>query len=172
MILVDFIALNLTIECVCTCEYLCVFMYICACIRMGVSMWLLYLRGGCMFDVGHLISCNPSNISLQCSTWCVILWSTFSIWHGIYRQTYFYSNTHTIPYTHTYTYAYLQRMDHDCALVPRGALVVDASKRVIPSAHFDGLSFLSAGEKRSYMHCRKPESLQGTLRLYSRVWVA
>jgi hypothetical protein len=57
-------------------------------------------------------------------------------------------------------------MDHDCALVPRGALVVDASKRVIPSAHFDGLSFLSAGEKRSYMHCRKPESLQGTLRLY------
>jgi hypothetical protein len=81
--------------------------------------------------------------------------------------------THTITYTHThtytYTYTYLQRMDHDCALVPRGALVVDASKRVIPSAHFDGLSFLSAGEKRSYMHCRKPESLQGTLRLYGRV---
>ena len=77
--------------------------------------------------------------------------------------------TNTIMYTsHTYTWMRcdamwcIQRMDHDCALVPRGALVVDASKRVIESAHFDGLSFLSAGDKRSYMHCRPPESLQGT----------
>lgn len=45
--------------------------------------------------------------------------------------------------------------------MPRGAVVVDAQKRVIPNAYFEGLSFQTAGEKRAYYHFRKPESLQG-----------
>ena len=77
-------------------------------------------------------------------------------------------HVHVLIHTHgCNTIRCVQRMDHDCALVPRGALVVDASKRIIESAHFDGLSFLSAGDKRSYMHCRPPESLQGTYVRYT-----
>jgi hypothetical protein len=54
-----------------------------------------------------------------------------------------------------------QKIDHDCALVPRGALAVDAAKRVIPSTNFQGLSYQSASEARAYQHLRQPESLQG-----------
>jgi hypothetical protein len=54
-----------------------------------------------------------------------------------------------------------QKIDHDCSLVPRGFLVVDAAKRVIPSAHYGGLSFQTATESRAYLHYRQPESLQG-----------
>jgi hypothetical protein len=46
-------------------------------------------------------------------------------------------------------------------LIPRGALVVDAAKKVIPSTNFNGLSYQTASEKRAYLHYRKPESLQG-----------
>jgi hypothetical protein len=38
---------------------------------------------------------------------------------------------------------------------------VDAAKRVIPSAHYGGLSFQTATESRAYLHYRQPESLQG-----------
>jgi hypothetical protein len=60
------------------------------------------------------------------------------------------------------TFVFLrQKIDHDCSLVPRGFLVVDAAKRVIPSAHYGGLSFQTATESRAYLHYRQPESLQG-----------
>ena len=39
--------------------------------------------------------------------------------------------------------------------------MVDAAKRVIPSAHYSGLSFQTATESRAYLHYRQPESLQG-----------
>jgi len=55
----------------------------------------------------------------------------------------------------------VRKIDHDCALVPRGAYVVDAGKKVIPSANYQGLSFHSASETRAYQHFRPPESLQG-----------
>jgi len=52
------------------------------------------------------------------------------------------------------------KIDHDCALTPRGALVVDAGKRIVPNAYFTGLSFQSSTEPRSYYHMRKPENPQ------------
>jgi hypothetical protein len=55
----------------------------------------------------------------------------------------------------------MQKIDRDCALVPRGALVVDASKRVIMNPYFEGLSYNTAAELRAYLHFRVPESLQG-----------
>ena len=54
-----------------------------------------------------------------------------------------------------------QKIDHDCALIPRGALSVDAAKRVIPSVNFQGLSYQTASETRAYQHLRHPKSLQG-----------
>ncbi len=54
-----------------------------------------------------------------------------------------------------------QKIDRDCALIPRGALVVDATKKVILNAYFEGLSFQTSSEPRAYMHFRRPESLQG-----------
>lgn len=45
-------------------------------------------------------------------------------------------------------------------MIPRGAVVVDASKKVIFNAYFTGLSFQTACESRAYMHFRRPESLQ------------
>lgn len=53
------------------------------------------------------------------------------------------------------------KIDHDCALVPRGALSVDATKKVISNKFFEGLSYQTAGELRAYMHMRFPEQLQG-----------
>jgi len=53
------------------------------------------------------------------------------------------------------------KIDHDCALVPRGALVVDATKKVIQNKFYEGLSYQTAGEPRAYMHMRYPEQLQG-----------
>lgn len=54
----------------------------------------------------------------------------------------------------------LQIIDHDCSIIPRGAYVIDATKKVIQNLYFQGLSFNSAAEPRSYMHFRQPESLQ------------
>lgn len=53
------------------------------------------------------------------------------------------------------------KIDHDCSIVPRGALVVDATKKVIQNKFFEGLSYQTAGELRAYMHMRYPEQLQG-----------
>lgn len=55
----------------------------------------------------------------------------------------------------------VQKIDHDAAVVPRGALVVDATKKVITNKFFEGLSYQTAGESRAYMHMRYPEQLQG-----------
>jgi len=55
----------------------------------------------------------------------------------------------------------VSRIDHDCSLVPRGALVVDATKKVIQNKFFEGLSYQTSGELRAYMHMRYPEQLQG-----------
>lgn len=54
----------------------------------------------------------------------------------------------------------VKKIDRDCSLIPRGAVVVDASKKVIFNAYFTGLSFQTACESRAYMHFRRPESLQ------------
>lgn len=54
----------------------------------------------------------------------------------------------------------IKSIEHDCALSPRGAVVVDASKRVVKNAYFSGLSYQSACEARSYFHMRRPENPQ------------
>jgi hypothetical protein len=55
----------------------------------------------------------------------------------------------------------LQKIDRECALVPRGAVSLDTGKKVIPNANFTGLSFETSREARAYLHMRLPESLQG-----------
>ena len=55
----------------------------------------------------------------------------------------------------------VNKIDHDCSLVPRGALCVDATKKVIQNKFYEGLSYQTAGELRAYMHMRFPEQLQG-----------
>ena len=45
--------------------------------------------------------------------------------------------------------------------MPRGALVVDAGKKVITNSYYTGLSFQTASELRAYMHFRRPESYKG-----------
>lgn len=56
---------------------------------------------------------------------------------------------------------HLQKIDHDCFIVPRGAISVDSSKKVVPNSNYQGLSFSTSRELRAYMHMRKPENLQG-----------
>ena len=46
-------------------------------------------------------------------------------------------------------------------MVPRGGLVVDATKKVIFNVYYSGLSFHTAADARAYMHFRRPENLQG-----------
>jgi len=53
------------------------------------------------------------------------------------------------------------KIDHDCALLPRGALCVDTGKKVIINGNFQGLSFQTSSQLRAYLHYRRPESLQG-----------
>lgn len=55
----------------------------------------------------------------------------------------------------------IQQIDHDCAIVPKGAVVVDATKKVIFNKFFGGLSFHTASELRAYYHLRYPENPQG-----------
>jgi radial spoke head protein 9 len=54
----------------------------------------------------------------------------------------------------------VKKIDRDCAIVPRGALVVDATKKVIPNVYFEGLMYDTACETRAYQHFRRPERLQ------------
>merc|ERR1711871_423043 len=55
----------------------------------------------------------------------------------------------------------VRKIDHDCAIVPGGALIVDAAKRVIFSPYYNGLSYQTLSEQRAYFHFRRPENLQG-----------
>lgn len=61
----------------------------------------------------------------------------------------------------THTNSYYQKIDHDCSIVPRGSYVIDAGKKVIANAYFEGLQYQSASELRAYLHLRAPENLQG-----------
>lgn len=61
---------------------------------------------------------------------------------------------------HRLTYV-VKKITHDCFLIPSGALVVDAGKRVIFSPYYSGLSYESSIDARSYFHFRTPENLQG-----------
>lgn len=54
----------------------------------------------------------------------------------------------------------VRSIDHDCSVVPQGALLVDAAHKIMPSASFAGLSYASASEKRAYYHFRRPENAQ------------
>lgn len=54
----------------------------------------------------------------------------------------------------------VRKIDHDCSLIPRGALFVDAKKNVKRDPSFYGLSFQTGTQHRGYMHFRKPESPQ------------
>jgi len=58
--------------------------------------------------------------------------------------------------THT-----VKKIDHDVAIVPRGALSVDTGKRIILNSNYSGLSYQTSQELRAYLHFRPPESLQG-----------
>lgn len=49
-------------------------------------------------------------------------------------------------------------IDHDVAIVPRGAYMVDAAHQVVKSKVYEGLSFEAAGQLRNYYHFRAPES--------------
>ena len=55
----------------------------------------------------------------------------------------------------------IQKIDHDCSIVPRGSHCVDATKKVVSNNNFAGLSFDTSRELRAYMHMRRPENLQG-----------
>lgn len=55
----------------------------------------------------------------------------------------------------------IKQIDHDCSLVPRGALVVDAKKKVIFNEYYPGLTYHTAAEQRAYFHFRTPENPQG-----------
>ena len=55
----------------------------------------------------------------------------------------------------------VRKIDHDCALVPGGALIVDAAKKVVFSPYYDGLSYQTLSEQRAYYHFRRPQNLQG-----------
>lgn len=55
----------------------------------------------------------------------------------------------------------VQKIDHDCAIVPRGSMCIDASKRVIENINFQGISYESSKFPRTYLHMRIPENLRG-----------
>ncbi|CAN0384600.1 unnamed protein product [Ectocarpus fasciculatus] len=55
----------------------------------------------------------------------------------------------------------VQNIDHDCALAPKGSLVIDAGKRVVFNPYYPGLSFHTSADLRAYYHFRMPESAQG-----------
>lgn len=53
------------------------------------------------------------------------------------------------------------KIDHDCSLVPRGALCVSGTKKVMPTGNsYQGLSYQTSLELRAYLHMRQPENLQ------------
>lgn len=54
-----------------------------------------------------------------------------------------------------------QKIDRECALVPRGALSLDTGKKVIANTNYQGLSYETSTQLRAFMHLRRPENLQG-----------
>jgi radial spoke head protein 9 len=65
-----------------------------------------------------------------------------------------FREVHRLSYT-------VQQIDHDCSIIPRGALVVDATKKVIFNNYYSGLSYHTSAELRAYFHFRHPENPQG-----------
>eukprot|EP01038_Epipyxis_sp_PR26KG_P008605 gene8605-11629_t len=55
----------------------------------------------------------------------------------------------------------IKKIDHDCALLPRGAIALDTTKKVIINGNYVGLSYETSLHLRAYVHFRKPENLQG-----------
>jgi hypothetical protein len=53
-----------------------------------------------------------------------------------------------------------QMIEHDVAVTPQGAMIVDALHQIIPNASFKGLSFHTAIDLRAYFHFRRPENPQ------------
>lgn len=49
-------------------------------------------------------------------------------------------------------------IDHDVAVLPRGAFIVDAAHQVRRNKAFEGLSYAAAGNMGNYFHFRFPES--------------
>lgn len=47
---------------------------------------------------------------------------------------------------------------NECAVVPRGALIKNASGLVFENKMFEGLTKLEAGQFHSYYHVRRPEN--------------
>lgn len=65
-----------------------------------------------------------------------------------------FREVHRLSYT-------IKQIDHDCSIIPRGALVVDATKKVIFNNYYTGLSYHTSAELRAYFHFRYPENPQG-----------
>ena len=51
-------------------------------------------------------------------------------------------------------------VDHDCALIPRGAFMLNAAHEVIPNHSFEGLHPRAAENLCSYLHFRAQENLE------------
>eukprot|EP00611_Tribonema_gayanum_P031884 TRINITY_DN9339_c0_g1_i1.p1 TRINITY_DN9339_c0_g1~~TRINITY_DN9339_c0_g1_i1.p1 ORF type:complete len:308 (-),score=61.32 TRINITY_DN9339_c0_g1_i1:89-937(-) len=58
---------------------------------------------------------------------------------------------HRLAYT-------VAQIDHDVTVTPKGAMLMEASRRVVPNRYFEGLSYEAAGNIRNYFHCRGPET--------------
>ena len=58
-----------------------------------------------------------------------------------------------------------QSIENDCAIVPRGAYIVDATKKVIANAYYQGVGFDSASSLRGFLHFRNPQREQGKVML-------
>jgi radial spoke head protein 9 len=52
--------------------------------------------------------------------------------------------------------AFVQAVDHSCAVVPTGSYVLDARHRVVRSNTYSGLSMDAAADCASFVHLRKP----------------
>lgn len=65
-----------------------------------------------------------------------------------------FREVHRLSYT-------VKLIDHDCFIVPRGAISIDAAKKVIANHQYSGLSYDTSQTHRAYLHMRHPENLQG-----------
>ncbi|CAM9526343.1 unnamed protein product, partial [Hapterophycus canaliculatus] len=54
----------------------------------------------------------------------------------------------------------VKTIDRAVAVVPKGALLVEASRKIRPHLNFEGLSAEAARDLRSYFHFRNPESIE------------
>lgn len=58
-----------------------------------------------------------------------------------------FSEMHRLAYT-------VAQIDNDCAVVPRGCAIIDATLQTRPNAGFRGLSYAEAGSLENYQHMR------------------